>query len=496
MRPQSDPSRADASYVLAPQRHDLEAERAVLGTVLLDNRALDEIEGILSPSDFYHPPHGLLFEAMLLLRSRKEPIDILTLVAELRERQRLNTIGGVQYLGELTDSIATTAHVSSHAAIVARESLARQYAEMSQEGIARIAAGAPASEVVTKFQQNMGKFLAVVSSGFMRVDDIVLATFEKLERILENPTATPGLTTGSRDYDKLTGGDMPFEVTILAARPGMGKTSYVLEKSLAAARAEYRRVAAIVRPEDLRPDLMKPVLFFSLEMDRISLIERLLCSMARVDSAKLRQGNLTQDDLNAITAAANELSGLPLYINDNGETTAIDMVAQVRDFHRRYGGIVKVTIDYLQIVRSGLRFGNRQEEITYISKTLLLMTKAYGFPLDLVAQLNRESAKNTDHRPQLAHLRESGSLEQDAHRVVFIHREEYYDKNTEDRGIAEVIVAKNRNGPTDTVRLRWISSITKFEDLAVDMDAVDPYSPPSVRDEGEGLPMEDVPFFG
>jgi replicative DNA helicase len=472
------------------------AEQAVLGTILLDNEAIDEVSGILTPSDFFHPAHGVLFEAMLLLRARKEPIDILTMVAELRERQRLNTVGGVQYLGELTDTIATTAHVATHAAIVARESLARQYAEMSQEGIALIAGGARVSDVAMKVQQNLGKFLAVVSNGFMRVDDIVLQAFEKLERTIENPTSTPGLTTGSRDFDKLTGGDMPYEVTILAGRPGMGKTSYVLEKILAAARAEYRRVAALVAPQDLRPERMKPVLFFSLEMDRISLIERLLCSMARVDSAKLRQGNLTQDDLNALTAAANELAGLPIYINDNGETTAVEMVGQVREFHRRYGGIVKVTIDYLQIVRSGLRFGNRQEEITYISKTLLLMTKCYGFPLDLVAQLNREATKGTDHRPQLAHLRESGSLEQDAHRVVFLHREEYYDPHTEDRGIAEIIVAKNRNGPTDTIRLRWINSITKFEDLAVDMDAADPYSPPPVKDDGEGLPMEDVPFFG
>jgi replicative DNA helicase len=437
--------------------HDLEAERAVLGTILLDNGALSLVESTLAAADFYHPAHGVLYEAIQALASRKEPVDVVTLAAELRARERLNTVGGAQYLGELTDAIATTAHVESHGRIVADLAGVRRMIEVAHEIVARGYGERGNAEAFLDFAA--AKVFEVsqkrAKSTLVPLEAAILEAFERIERVLENGAAISGTATGFRDLDRLTAGMHGGQMIIIAARPAMGKTSLVMCIVANAAMATG-----------------KPVLFFSLEMPRVELANRLMCSEARVDQSKLRTNLLTQDDLTSLTAAANRLHSLPIYIDDSGDLTLVELRSKARKM-KAERDLSLICIDYLQLMKASReKMESREREISEISRGLKALAKELDVPIIALSQLNRaaETRPGKEKRPMLADLRESGAIEQDADVVMFIYRDEVYNRDTEDRGIAEVIIAKQRNGPTDTARLRFIRELTRFENLAMDME--------------------------
>jgi replicative DNA helicase len=450
--------------------HDLDAEKAVLGGVLLDNSALDTVEAIVTPPDFYHPSHAVIFESVQSLKSRGEPVDVVTLAAELRARERLNTVGGAQYLGELTDTIPTIAHIEQHARIVAdlaqvrrmiaaaHEITARGYGDRgSADGFLDFAAAR-----VFEIAQKRSK------SSLIELHQAIQEAFERIEKTLERGARITGTETGFRDLDTLTAGMHPGQLIIIAARPAMGKTSLVLNLTTHAAITSQ-----------------KPVLFFSLEMPRVELANRMMCAEARVDQARLRSNMLTQDDMTALTAAASKLFQLPVYIDDSGDLTLLELRAKSRRI-KAEKDVSLIVIDYLQLMKASREgMDSREREISEISRGLKSLAKELEVPIIALSQLNRspETRSGKDKRPQLSDLRESGAIEQDADVVMFIYRDEVYNKDTEDRGIAELIIAKQRNGPTDTVRLRFVRELTKFENLAEDEHQYGDASAPDV-DQG------------
>ena len=435
--------------------NDLEAERAVLGGVLLDGNAFATVHPILASADFYHPAHAVIFEAIQALSGRSEPIDVVTLAAELRARERLNTIGGSQYLGELTDTIPTIAHIEQHARIVADLAQVRRMIAVAYEITARGYGERGTADAFLDFAAARVFEIAQKrsKSSLVSLDTAIQEAFERIEKTLERGARITGTESGFRDLDTLTAGMHPGQLIIVAARPAMGKTSMVLNIATHAAMAAQ-----------------KSVLFFSLEMPRVELANRMMCAEARVDQSRLRSNMLTQDDMTALTSAASKLFNLPIYIDDSGDLTLLDLRAKARRKKSEHD-LALIVIDYLQLMRAS-RDGmeSREREISEISRGLKSLAKELEVPIVALSQLNRapETRPGKDRRPQLADLRESGAIEQDADVVMFIYRDEVYNRDTEDKGIAEIIVAKQRNGPTDTVRLRFIRELTKFENFAED----------------------------
>ena len=435
--------------------HDLDAERAVLGGILLDNAAMATAESLVAAADFYHPAHGVIFEAIQALSSRRSPIDIVTLAAELRARERLNTVGGAQYLGELTDTIPTIAHIESHARIVADLAGVRRMIEVAHEIVAR---GYGDHGNADEFLDHAAARVFEVAqkrskSTLIPLEQVILEAFERIENTLVRGARITGTETGFRDLDTLTSGLHGGQLIIIAARPAMGKTSLVLNLTANAAATSG-----------------KPVLLFSLEMPRIELANRLMCAEARIDQSRLRSNLLTQDDVTALTAAANKLHAMPIYIDDSGDLTLLELRAKSRRI-KSERDMSLIVIDYLQLMKASReRMESREREISEISRGLKSLAKELDVPIIALSQLNRgcETRPGKDKRPMLADLRESGAIEQDADVVMFIYRDEVYNRDTEDKGIAELIIAKQRNGPTDTVRLRFIRELTKFENLAMD----------------------------
>ena len=443
--------------------HDLDAEKAVIGGVLLDNSALDTVEAIVTPPDFYHPSHAVIFESIQALKSRGEPVDVVTLSAELRARERLNTVGGAQYLGELTDTIPTIAHIEQHARIVADLAQVRRMIAAAHEITARGYGDRGAADAFLDFAA--AKVFEIAQkrskSSLIELHQAIQEAFERIEKTLERGARITGTETGFRDLDTLTAGMHPGQLIIIAARPAMGKTSLVLNLTTHSAITSQ-----------------KPVLFFSLEMPRVELANRMMCAEARVDQSRLRSNMLTQDDMTSLTAAASKLFQLPVYIDDSGDLTLLELRAKSRRI-KAEKDLSLIVIDYLQLMKAS-RDGmdSREREISEISRGL----KALEVPIIARSQLNRspETRSGKDKRPQLSDLRESGAIEQDADVVMFIYRDEVYNKDTEDRGIAELIIAKQRNGPTDTVRLRFVRELTKFENLAEDEHQYGDASAPDV----------------
>ena len=435
--------------------HDLEAERAVLGGILLDNAAMSTVESIVTPADFYHPAHAVIYEAVQAISTRREPVDIVTLAAELRSRERLNTVGGAQYLGELTDTIPTIAHIESHARIVSDQAGVRRMIEVAHEIVAR---GYGEHGTADQFLDHAASRVFEVAqkrskSTLIPLEQVIIEAFERIENTLVRGARITGTETGFRDLDTLTSGLHGGQLIIIAARPAMGKTSLVLNLTSSAAETSG-----------------KPVLFFSLEMPRIELANRLMCAEARIDQSRLRSNLLTQDDMTTLTAAANKLHKLPIYIDDSGDLTLLELRAKARRI-KADRDMSLIIIDYLQLMKASReKQESREREISEISRGLKGLAKELDVPIIALSQLNRgcETRPGKDKRPMLADLRESGAIEQDADVVMFIYRDEVYNRDTEDKGIAELIIAKQRNGPTDTVRLRFIRELTKFENLAAD----------------------------
>ena len=431
--------------------HSLEAERAVLGAVLLERESLPRALEVLAAADFYKEGHRKIYEAMRSLFERSEPADLLTLSEELRRQGTLDEVGGPATLAGIVEEAATAAHLVSYAKIVREKALLRNLISAATEIIgqgyeAREEVESLLDQAEAKIFQLSERRMGVTA---MPVRAILKDTFEHIERLFDRKEHVTGLATGFRKLDELTSGFQSSDFIIIAGRPSMGKTAFALN---------------IVKFAGV--EMRRHILVLSLEMSKEQLVQRLLCSEAKVDSQRVRTGYLDQRDWTRLTNAAGRLHDAPIYIDDSPALSVLEARAKARRMKAEHG-LDMVVIDYLQLMR-GRNVENRQQEISEISRSLKALAKELNIPVVALSQLSRavESRQSKDYRPQLSDLRESGALEQDADVIMFIYRPERYGLQTEDGNVAEVIIGKQRNGPTDTVKLVFLPEYTSFENPA------------------------------
>ncbi len=427
---------------------NLEAESSVLGGILLDNEAINLVLELLQPEDFYRESHRKIFRAMIDITDRGEPVDLITLSEFLKGRNDLEAVGGAAYLASLADFVPTAANISHYARIVREKAILRSLISTATEIATR---GYEEQGSVDEFLDSAEKVIFDISekkikASFVAVGDMITDTLKTIDKLYQRKEMITGVSTGYEDLDKLTAGLQPSDLIIVAGRPGMGKTAFALNLATNAALAGTG--AAI----------------FSLEMAKEQLVLRMLCSEARVNSSKVRSGYLGERDFPQLAKAAARLHEAPIYIDDTPAISVLELRAKarrlVRDRSKKVGLIV---VDYLQLMRGMGTASNREQEISEISRSLKALAKELRIPVIALSQLNRRVEYRGDRRPQMSDLRESGAIEQDADVILFIYREEVYNKNSDDKGKAEVIVAKQRNGPTDTVTLTFIGEYTRFE---------------------------------
>ncbi len=441
----------DLSLHKLPPQH-IEAEQCVLGAILLENEALLKALEILRPQNFYRDSHRKIFEAILVLFERSEPIDLLTLSEVLRKRNHLEEIGGSTYLATLMEAVPTAANVRHHARLVRERAVLRSLINAATEIIAE---SYEHTEDVEELLDRAERLIFEISeqrvnAAFANLKDLLKESIRYTEQLYERHELITGLPTGYHDFDQLTAGLQPSDLIIVAGRPGMGKTALCL--------CIARNVAVKIKAP------REAVAIFSLEMSKEQLALRMLCAEARIDSSKLRRGYLDKSEWGRLVNAANDLSEAPIFIDDSPALTALDIRAKARRLQAEHG-LSLIIIDYLQLLRGRGRPESRQQEISEISRSLKGLAKELRVPVVALSQLSRAVEQRGDRRPQLADLRESGALEQDSDLIVFIYRDELYNKDTKDKGIAEVIVGKQRNGPIDTIKLAFLKEYARFEDL-------------------------------
>ena len=430
----------------------VEAEQAVLGAMLLKPEAVTTAAEELSADDFYRETHRLIYEAMMELKDRTEPVDLVTLTEQLKKADKLAKIGGIPALALIANSVPTAANVHYHARIVHEKAQLRSLISAATE----IAGAAyESADEVEDIMDNAEKRILAVSSGkrskdFVPLQEILLDTLEQIDARYNNKGSITGLPTGFTELDHLTAGLQKSDLILVAARPSMGKTAFTLN------------IAAhvVLRARE-------PVAFFSLEMSKEQLVQRLLCSEGRIDSQRLRVGELEEKEWGDLIDTANRLSAAPLYIDDTPSITVMELRSKARRLKAEHG-LSLIVIDYLQLMqgRASKNGDNRQQEISEISRSLKALARELNVPVIALSQLSRSVESRQIKRPMLSDLRESGSLEQDADIVMFLYREDYYDPETENKNITEVIIAKHRNGPVDTVDLTFLKQFTKFGNLS------------------------------
>jgi replicative DNA helicase len=430
----------------------LDAERAVLGGILLEAEAATKAIEIVSPDDFYRPAHGMMFKAMITLFMRREPIDVMTLTEELRKTDELERLGGATALTDLVDSVPTAANIEYYAKIVLEKSLLRKLISASREIVEDcFRAGENADIILDEAEQRIFKVSeSRVSQGFFLKD-----RFEEIQKVHESRKSVTGLSSGFIDLDKYTAGFHPGDLVIVAGRPSMGKTSLALNIA--------QHIGLVEK---------KPVAIFSLEMSKELLVQRMLCSEAQVDAQKVRMGFTSAKDIEHLTNAAGLLSEAPVFIDDTPAISTLDMRARARRLKAEYD-ISIVMIDYMQLARASERFENRQQEISSISRAMKALAKELSIPVIALSQLSRAvESRGGDKRPMLSDLRESGAIEQDADLVLFLYRPEFYDPDDPEKmGKAECIIGKQRNGPTGKVDLIFEKQFTRFRSMApVDLE--------------------------
>jgi len=428
---------------------NLEAERAVLGAILMDNETVYTVMEILEPPAFYQPSHRLIFSTMLDLSERGEPIDIVTLVDRLRSAGSLDKAGGPDYIPTLADEVPTSAGVANYAKIVREKAVLRNLIETSTE-IVQDCFDAP-GDVDQLLDEAERRIFAIseerIRSGFLSMKEIVKSSFKTIESLYEKKEHVTGVPTGFADIDELTSGFQPSDLVIIAGRPSMGKTAFCLNIAQYASMNKKLTVAV-----------------FSLEMAKEQLVMRMLCSEARIDAHRLRSGFLGQTDWPKLSTAAGRLADASIYIDDTPALSSMEMRAKTRRL-KADKGLDLVIVDYLQLMSGRSRSDNREQEISEISRSLKALAKELGVPVVALSQLNRGVESRMDKRPILADLRESGAIEQDADVIIFIYRDEIYNKESMEKGTAEIIIGKQRNGPVGTRKLTWLDKYTRFEDL-------------------------------
>ncbi len=434
-----------SAYKVPP--HNLEAEQAVLGGILINNDALNQVADILESEDFYREAHASIFNVMLRLYEKDEPVDLITIPQELTKDNLLEKIGGVDYLASLAEAMATSAGIMYHAKIIKdlsiRRSLIDQCARISE---VCFQGTDDTDELLDSAEQSIFEIAEkTVGQNFSPLNEVVRETFKRFENTPHGRNIT-GISTGFKDLDEITSGLQPSDLIIVAGRPSMGKTALALNIAQNAAAEEKKGVA-----------------IFSLEMSMLQIGMRLLGSDATIDASRLRRGILEDDELLRLTESANRLSELPVYIDDTSGISVLEMKAKTRRLKKKYD-ISLVLVDYLQLMQGRKSAESRQLEISDISRSLKGLAKDLNIPVVALSQLNRKVEDRPNKRPVLADLRESGAIEQDADMILFIYREELYNKTEENRGKAEVIISKHRNGSTGMINLTFRERFTKFQD--------------------------------
>lgn len=430
---------------------DVDAERAVLGSILISNEAIFTAIEEVEADDFYRPAHRLVFRCMQELAKKSEPVDVVTLTSALRSRNELESAGGVEGIIELGEVVPTASNVKYYLDIVRRKAMLRKLIQAATE----IATGAYEStdpedtvDVAEKAIFEIARSKA--KQGVTPIAEIVATAFQRIEKLAEEKKPITGVGTGIMQLDNKTAGLQPSDLIIVAGRPSMGKTAFSIGMGLHAAVSDRKTVA-----------------IFSLEMSKESLVTRMLCSDGRIDSSRLRGGFLTEEDWPKLARAAGRISEAPIFIDDSGSLSALELRAKCRRISAE-NGLHLVIVDYLQLMRGSANAQSREQEISEISRGLKALAKELAVPVVALSQLNRAVEQRVDKRPGLADLRESGAIEQDADVIMFVYRDEVYNKETEDRGIAELIVGKQRNGPIGTVRCKFFHEFTRFDNLVED----------------------------
>ena len=436
-----------ASFKLPPQ--NIEAEQSILGGVLIENDALNTVVEFLEDGDFYREAHQKIFNCMIALSEKNEPLDLITLTNELKKKKELEEIGGASYLAGLVESVPTAANIAYYAKIVKEKSILRKLIST-------------ATDIVTQSYQerkDLEEFLDEAEQAIFRISenqvrpafypikDIVKESFKVIERLYEKKELITGVPSGFKDLDRKTAGFQNADLIIVAGRPSMGKTALCL--NIAQQAAINGKVSTAI---------------FSLEMSKEQLAIRMLCSEARVDSARLRSGFLSESDWPKLTMAAGALSDAPIFIDDSAAISVLELRAKARRL-KADRGLGLVIVDYLQLMRGRSGVERREQEISEISRSLKALAKELNIPVIAISQLSRKAEDRPGRRPQLSDLRESGAIEQDADVIIFIYRDEVYNPDSDHKGTAEVIIGKQRNGPTGKVDLSFISEFTTFKDL-------------------------------
>lgn len=430
--------------------HDLEAEQAIIGSMLTDKDAVISSIEVLKEEDFYREDHRAIYSAILNLYNRAEPIDIITVKSELETMGKFEQVGGLDYLAELPEKVPTTANALKYIKIVEEKSVLRNLIKTANEIIEL--GYDPTEDVEDIMEEAEKKIFNIMQNknqkGYTPIKDVLVDSFTQLEELYNRKQHITGVPTGFTELDYKTAGFHGSDLILIAARPAMGKSAFALNIATNAA------IKANV-----------PVVIFSLEMSKEQMVNRILCSEAMVDSNKVRTGKLEEDDWTKLAGSIGPLSEAEIYIDDTPGISVMEIRAKCRKL-KLEKNIGMVVIDYLQLVQgSNKRNGSREQEISEISRSLKILAKEIGVPVIALSQLSRAVEQRPDHRPMLSDLRESGAIEQDADIVMFLYRDDYYNQDSEKKDIAEVILAKHRGGSTGTVDLLWLGSYTKFVNL-------------------------------
>jgi len=441
----------DTSLHRVPPQN-IEAEQSILGGILLDNQYLNAVLEVLDGGDFYSESHRRIFAAILELDNKGEPSDLITLSNALKEKKQLDHVGGVAYLASLVDNVPSAANIAYYAKIVKEKAILRRLIGTATDILSKsYDTGADVNNVLDESEHAIFEISEKkIKPAFFSIKDLIKDSFKTIESLYERKEFVTGVPTGFEKIDDMTSGLQNSDLIIIAGRPSMGKTALALD---------IARHAAL--------EVGIPVALFSLEMAKEQLAIRLLSSEARVDSQRIRRGFLGETDWPKLTTAAGRLSEAPIFIDDTPSIMVLEMKAKARRLTAEVG-LGLIILDYLQLMRSGVNKDSREQEISEISRSLKALAKELRVPVVALSQLNRRVEDRTNRRPQMADLRESGAIEQDADLIAFIYRDEVYNRSEDnpEKGIAEIIIGKQRNGPTGVVKLAFLEKYTRFENLA------------------------------
>lgn len=447
--------------------HSVEAEQSVIGGLLLENDALDKIADVLSPNDFYRHDHKTIYLHIAKLVEHNKPADIVTVAESLENNAELSEVGGLAYLATLAQSTPTAANIRRYAEIVHERAVMRQLVTVGS-GIAESAYMPNGRDAQQLLDEAEAKIFQIAeggrktSEGFTDIKVLLPQVADRIDMLFsrDNPSDVTGIPTGFADLDSMTSGLQPGDLVIVAGRPSMGKTAF-----------------AINIAENVALETGLPVAIFSMEMPSTQLAMRMIGSVGRLDQHRMRTGRLEDEDWEKLTTALGKLNEAPVFIDEGSGLSSFDVRARARRLHRQCGKLGLIVLDYLQLMTApaGRQQENRATEISEISRSLKALAKELNVPLIAISQLNRSVDQRPDKRPVMSDLRESGAIEQDADIIMFVYRDEYYHPDSQDKGTAEIIIAKQRNGPIGRVRLTFLGQHTRFEDFAGNASMADEY---------------------